>query len=461
MRCLWIATTLLFLCSINALAKDSRPSDFAYGIPLQTGGTDALYKFSLPDEVYRTVTTGDLGDICVFNSQGEVVPFTLSRISAPSPARPETRKLSLFPVTGQRQSDSGTMSLLVRRDDEGSILSVATTETGTRQSRISSYLLDASVLKVPLSDLTLEWANQPEGTVAKIRIEGSDNLEDWTLLVPSAVLISLRYGDHRLERRVIEMNGARMKYYRLSSATSVELPRLVSAVARLTVSGVELPRHWESVNATPRSNRTGDYLFTTTGLMPVDRIRVRLPQENTLIQATFFSRATEKDHWKAGPSALLYRLRIRGEEITTTDLVLPATSDRYRLMRIDQSGGGLGKGLPVITFGWVPAEILFLARGEGPFQLAYGSGKSGNCDHGGSALFRQFSAQHKERYVAGVAVTGPPSLLAGKAVLRRPLLPTDGKTAVLWSLLLLGVGILAWMALRLHRQLNNTKGDEK
>ncbi len=33
MRCLWIATTLLFLFTVNALARDSRPSDFAYRDP--------------------------------------------------------------------------------------------------------------------------------------------------------------------------------------------------------------------------------------------------------------------------------------------------------------------------------------------------------------------------------------------------------------------------------------------
>jgi hypothetical protein len=191
--------------------------------------------------------------------------------------------------------------------------------------------------------------------------------------------------------------------------------------------------------------------------MPVDRIRVRLPQENTLVQATFFSRATERDPWKPGTSTLLYRLRIKGEELTSPDIALPASSDRYRLMRIDQSGGGIGKGLPLMELGWVPAKILFLARGSGPFQLAYGSGRPENCARGGNALFRQFSDQQKESFVAEAAVPGPPVVLSGKTALRRPMIPYDAKTAVLWSLLLLGVGFLAWMALRLHQQMKGEK----
>lgn len=461
MRQLCIATLFLLLFAGYALARDSRPGDFAYGIPLHTAGTEALYQFTLPDVVYRSVTKSDLGDLCIFNRLGEVVPFTLSHISAP-PVNPEKRKLTLFPVSGSRLQETGSVSLLVKKGDGGSLISVQAAETGTRSGRISTYLLDAATVKAPLKDLTLEWKEQAEGTVTKLRIEGSDNLEDWTTLVPSAVLIDLRYGDHRLERRSIDLDGAKMKYYRISAAAASDLPEFTTAVAHLSPASTELPRHWSRVTAAPRSNRPGDYLFTTSGLMPLDRVRVQLPQENTLIQASFFSRATEKDPWKQGPTVLLYRLRIRGETLTSPDVVLPVSSDRYRLLRIDQSGGGIGKGLPQVKLGWLPARILFLARGGGPFQLAFGSGRPGTCARGDSTLFRQFSDQHKERYIAGTALAGTPAPLAGKAALRKPFLPYDTKTVVLWSLLLLGVATLAWMALHLHRQLNITKkGNEK
>ncbi|MRR53483.1 MAG: DUF3999 domain-containing protein [Deltaproteobacteria bacterium] len=462
MRQLCIASILLLLFAGSVLARDSRPGDFAYGITLQTAGTEALYQFSLPDVVYRSVTRSDLGDLCIFNRLGEVVPFTLSHITAPSPAIPERRKLTLFPVSGSRLQEPGNVSLLVKKGDGGSLVSVQTAEPGTRSSRITAYLLDAATVKAPLRDLILEWAEQPEGTVTKIRIEGSDNLEDWTLLAPSAVLIDLRYGNHRLERRIIDLNGSMMKYYRISSAAETDLPKFTSAAVHLSPAAAELPRHWTRVTAAARSNRTGDYLFTTSGLMPIDRVRVQLPQENTLIQASFFSRATEKDPWKQGPSVLLYRLSIRGETLTSPDVVLPVSSDRYRLLRIDQAGGGIGNGLPLVELGWLPARILFLARGGGPFQLAFGSGRPGTCARGDNTLFRQFYDQHKERYIAGTALAGAPVPLAGKAALRKPFLPYDTKTIVLWSLLFLGVATLAWMALHLHRQINITKkGNEK
>lgn len=460
MKVFGIAATLLFLMSADVSARDFRPTDFAYGIPLQTNGAVALYEFTLPDEVYRGITREDLGDICMFNGQEEVIPFALRRASLPA-SPDEQRQLPLFPVTAKQSREQADLSLRVKRGAQGSIISVETSDPAVRTHGITSYLLDASSLKTAVSGLVLDWREHPEGTVAKLKVEGSNDLQRRTVIVPSVTILRLNYGEHSLERRVIETGGSRMNYYRISSTMASEPPRLVSAFARLSAPGRERTRHWLRLSTIPRSGRAGEYLFTMTGLMPVDRIRVRLPQENTLVQAAFFSRASERDPWEAGPTVLLYRLRIRGEEITSPDIVLPESSHRYRLLHIELGGGGIGKGLPLVELGWVPDRVLFLARGGSPFRLAYGSGRTDGCKRGDDTLFRQFSDQQKEGYEIGFAEPGSPALLGGKAALRKPLLPSDWKTVILWSSLLLGVGLLAWMAVRLHRQMNTSKGDEQ
>lgn len=459
MRILGVAATLLFLLTADVSARDFRPTDFAYGIPLQTRGDVAIYEFTLPDEVYRGITRGDLGDLCMFNGQEEVIPFALRQASLTA-SPDEQRAIPLFPVTAKLSREQTDLSLRVKRGAQGSIISVETSDTGIRLHGAAAYLLDASALKTAVSGLELDWRKNAEGTVAKLKVEGSNDLQRWTVIVPSVTLLRLNYGEHSLEQRVIETGGTRMKYYRISSVTESEPPQLVSAFARLSTPGKERSRHWLQLSTTPRSGRAGDYFFTMAGLMPVDRVRVRLPQENSLVQATFFSRASESDPWETGPTALLYRLRIRGEEVTSPDIVLPEASHRYRLLRIEQGGGGIGKGMPVIELGWIPDRVLFLARGGGPFRLAYGSGRAGDCRRGDDMLFRRFSDQQKEGYVTGIADPGQPTLLGGKAALRKPLFPSDKKTAILWFSLLLGVGLLAWMALRLHRQMNTSKGDE-
>jgi len=455
-----LTAMLLFSLVSPASAREMEPHDFAYGVPLATTGRDALCEFPLPAQVYRDVTRRDLGDICVFNGRGEVVPFSLDQVSQPHPAPPEFRNLPLFPlaeVTGKKEDG---VTLQVRRSPEGSLIRIETADGETAGRDIPSYLLDASSLKRPVASLELEWEPRPEGTVGRIRVEGSDDLENWSVLVPEAPVIGLRYGDHTLERRAVEMGGAGRKYYRLSSSGAGEMPRLSAVKARLALPDLEHPRQWSKVSASPRTGEAGGYLFELPGHMPVDRVRIRLPQENTLVSVTFFSRATERDTWKADGSALAYRLRIRGEEVTGPDIVLNPSTDRYRLMRVERSGGGLGSGTPVIEFGWVPGRLLFVARGAGPFLLAYASARHGQCARSGDDLFTRFADQRGGHYQAEVAVTGTPIMLGGKAALRRPLVPADPKTAILWSVLLLGVAVLAWMAFRLHGQLGK-KGEGK
>jgi hypothetical protein len=444
---------LLCFLTTSVSARDVIPRQFAYGIPLTITGMDALYEFPLPTEVYRAVTRSDLGDICMFNGQKEVVPFTLSRAAAPPPSAAESHTLPIFPLTGNPERQTAGMSLQVRRNAGGSIIRVDAVEDGTTSQKITAYLVDGSALKRPVAALALQWQPLPQGTVGRIRVEGSDDLENWTTLVAAATVLDIRYGEHTLVRRVVETNAARMKYFRLSSAGAADMPALTSVDARIASPAPEQPRQWVEIPASRRPEKPGEYAFDLSGRMPVDRVRILLPQENTLVTATLYSRENEKEPWRRGSSALAYRLRIRGDEISGPDIMLGPTPHRYWLLRIDPGGGGLGSGMPAIRFGWLPEKILFAARGAGPFLLAYGSARAGACLQGGDGLFRQFSYERQGKTMAGIAVPGSPSTLGGEAVLRKPLVPTDLKSAVLWAVLSLGVAMLAWMAVRLHRRM--------
>ena len=69
---------------------------------------------------------------------------------------------------------------------------------------------------------------------------------------------------------------------------------------------------------------------------------------------------------------LVYRLRQSGSEIASPDIQVGAsgtTAERWWMIRIDQRGGGLGSGTPVLNVGWVPHQLVFAARGAAPRPL--------------------------------------------------------------------------------------------
>ena len=62
------------LCLFSGVAIAEAPGDFAFGIPLETVATEALFDVEVPAAVYAGVVRADLGDLRVFNAAGEPVP---------------------------------------------------------------------------------------------------------------------------------------------------------------------------------------------------------------------------------------------------------------------------------------------------------------------------------------------------------------------------------------------------
>jgi hypothetical protein len=451
----WIAFLLIFACAGSVFAGDPTPKDFAYGMRLATAGGEALYEVTLPLDAYRGVVRGDLGDLCVLNGRNEVVPFTVVR-PAPGPAgKPETVSLPIFPLMAEPGRKADTLSLQVKKDKSGSIINVTAGDGKGTKREIIAYIIDASRIDRAVSALEPEPANTEEGFVCTISVQESNDLEHWTYTVRDASIVRLRYGEHTLERNVIELDGSKARYYRISSPDSGEMPELKGISAKLAPIAPEPPRRWISVpSAIKKKDGYFEYAFDSGGHMPIDRIRARLPQDNTLVNAVFLSRPSTADNWSPRGSSLVFRVRLRGSDMRSPDVSFPPVTDRYWVMRIDRTGGGLGQGAPGLALGWVPEKVLFVARGSGPFTLAYGSSRLRVGGENGNDLLTEFKNLRKENIVAKAVEAGPQFILGGSAALRPGMTPQDWKTAILWAVLVLGVALLAWMAIRLYRQMN-------
>src|SRR6202035_4265756 len=92
---LWLLGLLIYSSLIQAQVVS--PRDFAYGQLAIPARDAAAYRFSLPLAVYQN-TFQDLGDLRVFNAEGVVVPFSLSRPAAQSGTHRASIALPLFPL---------------------------------------------------------------------------------------------------------------------------------------------------------------------------------------------------------------------------------------------------------------------------------------------------------------------------------------------------------------------------
>ena len=443
------------LCPALSLATE-RPQDFAYGTPIQIEGQEALYEVDMPAAVYRGVMRRDLGDVRVFNAEGELVPFATEPMRARKSQLPEPVAVRFFPVYGAQSLPLDSVQLKVDKTSGATVVSVAADpHKPSGKRRLLAYLIDAGAPSRPYEVLQLDWRQTTPSFAINVRLDASDDLKSWSTVVARAPLVRVDYAGQRLEQRAIEFAPRTSKYLRLSisdtrsdqdTQTDTQLD-LTGASLRAGEVALETPRNWMEVHASAGDN-AGEYRFDLGGPYPVDRIRIGLVQDNTIAAAELLVRATPAEQWRSIAHTVVYRLTRDGHQVVSAELAVPALSERYWLLRVDQRGGGLGTSMPTLYAGWVPQKIVFAARGEAPFQIAYGSARAAPAAYAIETLVPGW--RNDARPQLPQAQTLPERLLGGATALHRP---RDRKVWALWSALLVGVTVLGWMAWRLARQM--------
>ena len=159
---------------------------------------------------------------------------------------------------------------------------------------------------------------------------------------------------------------------------------------------------------------------------------------------------------------MFYDLSFEGAAIQNEPCVFQPTADPLWRVVVKQDGAGLRSDSRAMTLqlGWQPSELIFIARGNPPYLLAFGSGKLAQQDKNpdGGILLQAIKSESSTQMI-GLAKLGKRIILGGDAALQSPVLPPPWKKWLLWAVLVLGVGLLAFMARSLTKELK--KAEEK
>ncbi|MEO8333188.1 MAG: DUF3999 domain-containing protein [Gallionella sp.] len=435
-----------------------KPQDFAYAVPLQFEGQDALYQTALPLSVYQNTVRSDLGDIRVFNAQGEVVPHMLQQAERSSISKPELGKLAYFPLQGPANAGLDQLSVRIKRNAAGTLIDIGSNAKPASLSKLSGYLLDASASQQAIQALELDWDNSKESFVGTLNIEGSDDLKQWRTVLRDAPLASLQYGGHSLLQKRVEFPAIRSKYLRLSWPQEQTALQLSGISAEFSAASVDTPLNWLPIKGSAVADKAGEYQFDLGAHLPVRRVRIELPQMNTLVQVALFSRARADEAWRPVSNPVLYKLHHFGRDLKNPD-ILVASNHRYWLLRVDQKSGGLGTGIPEMQVGWQAHQLQFVTRGSAPFQLAYGSKEIKPAEF---QLQNVMPPAKQDDPVLKIqsANTGAQMPLGGEARLSPVPIPLPWKKWILWAVLGVSVLMLGWMAYRLVKQMESHDRDK-
>jgi hypothetical protein len=446
------ALLLFFAHSVVAedTANDISPGDFAFAVPIEGVGADALYRLVISPPVYEGATYTDLRDLRVFNGAGEVVPHAFRPLDDLAAHQPAPVYLPIFALRGPSGTRPDDLDIVVNTSNVKFSLRSSSGKPIDDRAVLLGYLVDLSANKGTLSKLLLDWERAPNGYVGAVNVEASDDLKHWKRIASNAPLVSLAQGGQKLEQKSITLRRVRTKYLRLTWPPGVKVVKLNSVFGQQADEATPRERTWKEIPALPDPEARGDYLADLGGIFPVDRLEIRLPQNNSVAPTRIFSRNKPDNEWVSVMRTVAYRLRQNGQEIANPEIAITPRMRRYWLFRIDQQGGGIGEGTIQVRAGWIAREIVFTARGDGPFMLAFGNGKASPNALAMQTLVPGWGGERAPEI--SLAMTGAVKTLAGAAAARQRI---DMKKVALWVALLAGVAVLGFMAWRLSKQLQS------
>lgn len=448
-RPLFVVAIMLLIPLVAAAVAappPARPEDYAYGRPLNLPPGSAVGECELPLGVYQRTITASLGDLAVFNALGETVPFQI--VSSPQPP-PETGAavvIPFFPLPQPASADSGEGTFTVTVGGERSHESVMIRKEGGAVVQQHAYLLDLRALNEPIERLELDWSGA-EG-VFPVAIAAGDEPGISLQPIGSATIYRLQYGDRHIASGTIRLPAVQRRVLRIAINGAPESLRL-DGVRGFAPPATAAPQ-FRQLTLAASPDGPDAYRFTLPGALPLARLHIRAPQPNTLAQITLFSRPLDDGPWIRRGGGAFYDLQVSGTVLRSPDFAVHG-QDRYWRLTVDSRGGGFGAGVPQIEADWLPQRLRFVARGTGPFLLAYGSGRVERQQSTATVL--PLGTGAGDTIAPGLAVLGPEELLGGDEALRARISPQRWKTVVLWSALVGSVLLLAAMAISLHRRL--------
>lgn len=354
-------------------------------LPLQLKGDGAYYTLRVPLDVRAQAKTGELDDLRVLNGAGEALPYAWLHDDPEVVVTPNRQSVPLF------------------KAPKASAASASQT-TVTPPAQQGGWIVDLRAVKGVPQELQLDVAKGTNGIYPFV-LEASDDLQQWRTLETEAQLVTLQHQGLRLEHSSFELDRARGAYLRLRPVPGSEPVPITGAHVTSLTHRIDLPDWQWSESLSPVECKPAYCDYVLPRHLPLQRVEFTLAQSNTLAnvqllaepedepavptsrvrhhhpvrehlkvlrhkEAPAASPAPQEAYWPLA-SGTVYALNLKGREVRETTMSLPG--GMYRKLRVQPTGGmaQLGAVPPKLRVAGRAASLVFLARGSGPYRLAW------------------------------------------------------------------------------------------
>ncbi len=443
----------LALCAapaaVLAAPTDEKIADnTTYQVIAEIGsGQDALRRLELPYELLAFMDTHEQYRLEVRDQTGTRMPSHRFTLSTDPAASKQSHALSYFPFSAAVGAEAIRYSVQIGQD------------SGDTQINISDPRVDQNtntthyIIRVPdqqfesdwgLSRLTLEWPAPTDNFILNARLESSQDLQNWVTSVETAVLSDLQHNGQRLIHNTIELTPSSDRFFRLSwphSNKNLQLTRVAGEFSAARRTEIWRDADFPCEQADPHLCQLHlPYAVRQVSLVPPE------PSSDYYYQGKLYSAASLTDKWIHRESFHQYRLHVQDKTVSTSPLSIRPTYGPLWQLRFEP--GEFNPDIRV-RVRWQPAYQVFLAQGEGPYQLSVVESESSPSAH---ATFIRQVMRRAEQSLSDIEAVSlsklslnlpPPAYWNAQRI----------QTAILWAVLWFGVVVLGWIAVRLYRSM--------
>lgn len=445
------ALYLLLAASVALPTAQAETAEFHYEAPL-SDANGSLRVAELPWYVLAHAMQGSHDDLRVLDAKGQAMP-TLVRNVSDSVTRSEEYTLNFF-----RGDDPTQVGLLLKLDSNNPnpkleqlaladkhYLIIQNTQIGEQYANLQGLKLQWD------SNLLAQWLPKT------LRVESSNDLQNWQTVSTTQLPYVLKEKDTTIENRDLKFTQAsQAKFFRLSGQIDFA-PILASlqGVTGITAEQAQTVWSWQNVTLEATKNPQ-EFQYLVSPAWPIEQWRMHIEQAGNvytgeLKQRDYDQRYGQNTNYTYSQTFADYRLNSElGELRPAAQPLTSSYSYSYSNQPIEwlwsfTQPKPMSQAVQV-EFGWRPLELVYLAQGQAPYRLVYGSTQTLEPLQIGSELLANVGAKNITPVTLGTERLLKP--------LDAPLAEQSWLKYLLWVVLVGAVLMLLWMARHLWRDLN-------
>ncbi len=415
------------------------PQQFVAGWPLEVAAETEVFDVPLTVEMYAAAS--DVEQLAVLDANG--LPLSFFKRTAVSPAVTQRRvTIEASPLYADGRAAVATVGVTA------SGAAVTVTQPGASTPDVVGFVLDARASDVAATALELDWRALPQPFLLDVRVEQSTNLTDWRL-VGAAAVAALAVGSTEVRHTRVPVTATAGGYLRVTAGSTVADWYLL----RATLVGAEsdpaplVALRVAPLATVPEAAPEGAVFFDAGAVLPVAAVTLDFGAAGGWAQVDVAASDSLEGPWTiVAYNQLFYAVDFGGQRFAS-----PAYEQQRaaRYWRVQPAVPVRGAGFALVLE--YRQEYLRVAgRSSGPYLLAAGTlAAEAGPDAAFASVWRQVSAAAP----VSQARVGERRELGGPAVLAVPR-QFPWRLAALWAALGGGVLVVAWMAVRLAREMH-------